>query len=139
MWYLPASDRIWPLRKITVDGSRSTKPFRWSHFPLVVLVAQLLCRELTQENEYLRTQHRILRSKLRRREKQEWDDSDRRIRKPRLPRTPRHIEELVCGMVRAVQWGYKRICGELKRLGIRISRACVADILRRNGLPPSPE
>ncbi len=32
-----------------------------------MLVAQLLCRELTQENECLRTEHRILRSKLPRR------------------------------------------------------------------------
>jgi len=42
-------------------------------------------------------------------------------------------------MARAAQWGYRRISGELKKLGIRISKACVADILRRDGLPPSPE
>ncbi|HJN14009.1 MAG TPA: hypothetical protein QGH10_00885 [Armatimonadota bacterium] len=27
----------------------------------------------------------------------------------------------------------------MKKLGIQISKSCVADILRRNGLPPSPE
>ena len=75
----------------------------------------------------------------RRLEKQKSDYSDRRIRKPGRPRTPRHIEGLVCGMARAAQWGYKRISGELKKLGIRISKTCVADILRRNGLPPPPE
>ncbi len=39
----------------------------------------------------------------------------------------------------SVPQGYKRISGELKKLGIQISKSCVADILRRNGLPPSPE
>ena len=75
----------------------------------------------------------------RRLDKQKWDYSDRRIRKPRRPRTSRHIEELVCGMARAAQRGCKRISGELKKLGIRISETCVAGIPRRNGLPPSPE
>jgi len=67
MWYPPASDGICPLRRMTVDESRCAKPFRRSHFPLVVLVAQLRCREPTQDNEYLRTANRILRSKLPRR------------------------------------------------------------------------
>lgn len=35
--------------------------------------------------------------------------------------------------------GYKRIQGELKKLNIAISKSSVANILRRNGLPPSPE
>lgn len=161
--------------------SRFPKPFGWSHFPLVALIARLLCRELTQENEYLRTENRILRSKLLRRipftdeerralvdaalemnrklmrqvvsivqpdtilawqrrlEKQKWDYSDRRVRKPGRPRVAAQIEELVRDMARESRWGYGRICGELKKLGMRISKTCVADILRRNGLPPSPE
>ncbi len=164
-----------------MDESRSAKPFGWSHFPLVALVARLLCRELTQENEYLRTENRVLRSKLpdrvrftdeerrsfvdvvlemerklmrqvvsivqpdtilawqRRLEKRKWDYSDRRKRKPGRPRTAPQVEDLVCGMARAAEWGYKRISGELKKVGIQISKSCVADILRRNGLPPSPE
>ena len=32
-----------------------------------------------------------------------------------------------------------RIKGELAKLGIPISKSCVADVLRRNGLRPSPE
>ena len=36
-------------------------------------------------------------------------------------------------------WGYRRIQGELKKLGIPISRSCVADILRPNGLPRARE
>ena len=36
-------------------------------------------------------------------------------------------------------WGYQHIQGKLQKLGIVISKTCVADILRRNGLPPAPE
>ena len=36
-------------------------------------------------------------------------------------------------------WGYKRIHGELKKLGVELSKSCIADVLRRNGLPPAPE
>jgi len=36
-------------------------------------------------------------------------------------------------------WGCKHIQGELRKLGIEISKTCVPDILRRNGLPPAPE
>jgi putative transposase len=35
--------------------------------------------------------------------------------------------------------GYERIHGELEKLDIKISKSSVANILRRNGLPPSPE
>lgn len=35
--------------------------------------------------------------------------------------------------------GYQRICGELLKLGISRSKGCIADILRRNGMPPSPQ
>ena len=49
------------------------------------------------------------------------------------------MEALVCRMARENAWGYGRIKGELAKLGIAISESCVADILRRNGLPPSPE
>lgn len=42
-------------------------------------------------------------------------------------------------MARENDWGYDRIQGELKKLEIEISKSSVANILRRNGLPPSPE
>jgi putative transposase len=42
-------------------------------------------------------------------------------------------------MARENEWGYARIQGELKKLDITISKTSVANILRRNGLPPSPE
>ena len=42
-------------------------------------------------------------------------------------------------MARENTWGYRRICAELAKLGIKISKSCVSDILRSNNLPPAPE
>jgi len=54
-------------------------------------------------------------------------------------RISQDVEHLVCKMARENEWGYERIQGELKKLEITISKSSVANILRRNGLPPSPE
>ena len=75
----------------------------------------------------------------RRLEKQKWDYSDRRKNNPGRPKIAMDIEQLVCKMARENEWGYERIQGELKKLDIVISKSSVANILRRNGLPPSPE
>jgi putative transposase len=72
-------------------------------------------------------------------EKEKWDYSDRREQNPGRPRIAPDIEHLVCKMARENEWGYARIQGELKKLDITISKSSVANILRRNGLPPSPE
>ncbi|MFC1805524.1 integrase core domain-containing protein [Planctomycetota bacterium] len=75
----------------------------------------------------------------RRLEQRKWDYSRRRAPGPGRPRTPGEVEALVCRLARENTWGYKRISGELRKLGITLSKSCVSDILRRNGLPPSPE
>ncbi len=75
----------------------------------------------------------------RRLEKQKWDYSDRRKNNPGRPKISVDIEQLVCKMARENEWGYKRIQGELKKLDIEVSKSSIANILRRNGLPPSPE
>jgi len=72
-------------------------------------------------------------------EKQKWDYSDRRKNNPGRPKISVDIEQLVCKMARENEWGYGRIQGELKKLDIIISKSSVANILRRNGLPPSPD
>lgn len=46
---------------------------------------------------------------------------------------------MICQLARDNIWGYKGIHGELKRLNITISKTCIANILRRNGLPSSPD
>ncbi|MBL7224283.1 MAG: hypothetical protein ISS72_10555 [Candidatus Brocadiae bacterium] len=76
----------------------------------------------------------------RRLEQRKWDYSKRRRRGPGRPRTPCDIEALVCRMARENTWGYKRICGELKKLGIKLSTSCIADILRQGigNRVPSP-
>ncbi len=75
----------------------------------------------------------------RRLERQKWDCSSRRTRGPGRRRTPSDIETLVCRLARENGWGYQRIRGELLKLGITRSKSCIADILRRSGLPPSPQ
>ena len=75
----------------------------------------------------------------RRLEQKKWDYSARRTRGPGRPRTPDDIEALVCRLARENTWGYQRIRGELLKLGVTRSKGCIADILRRNGLPPSPQ
>lgn len=154
---------------------------RWLNVPIIALITRLLCRELTLENEYLRLENKILKSKIHKRltftdderrtlveaavalgrelmkqvvkivqpktiltwqrnlEREKWDYSDRRKNNPGRPRIHLDIEQLVCRMARENEWGYKRIAGELEKLEIVISKSSIANILRRNGLPPSPE
>jgi putative transposase len=75
----------------------------------------------------------------RRLEQKKWDYSERRGRGPGQPRTPDHIEALVCRLARENLWGYQRLRGELLKLDVLLSKGCIADILRRNGLPPAPQ
>ena len=153
----------------------------WSSLPVIATVARLLCRELTLQNEYLRAENKLLKSKIkgrirftdderrtlvdaavamgrklieqvvgivkpetiltwqRRLEKEKWDHSSRQNRGPGHPRTAGHIEAIVCRLARENTWGYLRIQGELLKLDVKLSKGCIADILRRNNLPPSPE
>jgi len=50
--------------------------FSWAGLPLVATVARLLCRELTLQNEYLRQENKVLRSKIKGRIR--FDDDERR-------------------------------------------------------------
>ena len=72
-------------------------------------------------------------------ERKKWDSRARRTTKPGRPRTPDDIEALVCRLARENTWGYQRIRGELLKLGLIRSKGCIANILRRHGLPPSPQ
>lgn len=61
-------------------------------------------------------------------------------RKPGRPRTPDEIRELILKLARENDWGYTRILGQLRRLGItKISRQTVKNILKEHGLDPAPE
>lgn len=56
------------------------------------------------------------------------------------PRTKEDIRELIIRFARENDWGYTRIMGELKKLGIKPpSRNTVKNILKENGLEPGPK
>jgi putative transposase len=60
--------------------------------------------------------------------------------RPGRPRTAEAIRELVVRLAGENAWGYTRILGELKKLGVRaICRSTVVNILRREGLDPGPQ
>ena len=63
-----------------------------------------------------------------------------RPRRPGRPKTAVDIRALVLRIARETAWGYTRICGELKKLGLgKISRSTVVNILKENGLDPGPK
>lgn len=60
-------------------------------------------------------------------------------RRPGQPRTREEIENLIIQMAKEnTSWGYTRIVGALKNLGISISRTTVKRILKENGIEPAP-
>jgi putative transposase len=154
---------------------------KWLSLPIIATITRLLCRELTLQNEYLKAENKILRSRIKSRisftdderrtlvevalslgkglmgslvsivkpetilawqrklEHQKWNYNDRRKRNQGRPRITPQIEALVCRLARENIWGYERIQGEMQKLGIKISKSSVANVLRRNNLPRSPE
>jgi putative transposase len=70
-----------------------------------------------------------------------WINQRPRLLKPRGPRrTPEQIRALVLKIARATDWGYCRIGGELKKLGIySVKRTTVATILKEEDIEPAPE
>ena len=72
----------------------------------------------------------------------ESGDKPRNTRAPTIgrPKTDEEIRELILRLANETGWGYTRIHGELKKLGITsVSRSTVANILREAGIDPSPE
>lgn len=58
---------------------------------------------------------------------------------PGRPRTEAEVRELVLKLARENAWGYTRILGELKKLGVaKVSRSTVVNILKEHGLEPGP-
>lgn len=61
-------------------------------------------------------------------------------RKPGRPRTPASTKDLILRIASETGWGYTRILGELKKLGIgTVSRTTVRNILRDAGIDPGPK
>ena len=60
-------------------------------------------------------------------------------REPGRPRTAEPLRDLVLRLAKETGWGYTRILGELKKLGVRgASRSTVVNILKEAGLDPGP-
>jgi putative transposase len=60
-------------------------------------------------------------------------------RRPGRPPVDGHVRELILRLARENQsWGYLRIVGELRKLGIDVSATLVGNVLRAAGVPPAP-
>jgi putative transposase len=61
-------------------------------------------------------------------------------RRPGRPALDRRVQALVVRLAREnPRWGYRRIVGELRSLGISVSATSVRTILTRHGLRPAPQ
>ena len=107
--------------------------FSWSDRALIAALATLVPRE--RWAAFLVTPQTILRwhrALVRRR----WTYPHRRAGRPSVP------AETVALIVRLARenprWGYLRIVGELKKLGVTVSKTSVAAVLRRHRIPPAP-
>ena len=49
------------------NTAHTTVAGKWINVPIIALIARLLCRELTLQNEYLRVENKILKSKINKR------------------------------------------------------------------------
>ena len=59
-------------------------------------------------------------------------------RKPGRPRTPEEVRDLIIQMRIDTGFGYTKLMGELRKLGIKLSRQTVKNILKEAGLQPEP-
>ena len=65
-----------------------------------------------------------------------WTQPHRRVGRPPLPD---HLVTLILRLAREnPRWGYRRIQGELKKLGIRVSATTIRTVLQGSGLRPAP-
>ena len=68
------------------------------------------------------------------------DKASRTSGKRGRPRTDEEIREIIIRLAQENGWGYTRILGELKKLGIRrVCRSTVINILKAAGLDPGPQ
>jgi putative transposase len=69
---------------------------------------------------------------------EKWNYADRRgVGRPEIMR---HISELIVRMAQEnAGWGYTRIQGALANLSHKVGRGTIANVLKRNGIEPSPE
>jgi putative transposase len=107
--------------------------FTWSDRALLTTMATLVPRE--RWAGFLVTPETILRwhrALIRRR----WTYPHR---PPGRPSLPDETVPLILRLAREnPRWGYLRMVGELKKLGVTVSKSSIANALRRHRLPPGP-
>ncbi|HBG28548.1 MAG: hypothetical protein A2Y10_19895 [Planctomycetes bacterium GWF2_41_51] len=59
------------------NTANQTTANKWLNVPIIAIITRLLCRELTLQNEYLRTENKILKSKIKKR--LSFTDDERKI------------------------------------------------------------
>lgn len=107
--------------------------FNWSDRALIALLTRFVPRE--RWRSFLVTPQTVL-DWHRRLVRRHWAYPHRR---PGRPRLADETVELICRLAREnPRWGYLRIVGELRKLGVPVSKTSVAKVLRRHGLPPAP-
>ncbi len=62
-----------------------------------------------------------------------------RRRKRGRPPKPREVRELVVRLARETGWGHTRLVGEMRKLGHRLSKGTIKNILKEAGIPTSPK
>jgi hypothetical protein len=114
---------------------------RWEKLGLAVLVGKLRCLPTAARSrvkaslvlftpETLLTWHREL-------VRRKW--TFRQQRPPGRPPVRTEVEQLIVRLAREnSRWGYRRIAGELAKLGHQVGRSTIAAILKRHRLPPAP-
>ena len=107
--------------------------FSSSDRALVVLLARLVPRErwaawLVKPDTILRWHRELVR--------RHWTYGRRVSGRPPLP--DKTVELIVRLARENPRWGYLRIVGELKKIGVVVSKGSVANVLRRHRLPPAP-
>ena len=107
--------------------------FSWSDRALIALLAHLVPRE--RWHAFLITPATIL-EWHRRLVRRHWTYAHRH---PGRPALAAETVELICQLAREnPRWGYLRIVGEVRKLGITVSKTTVAAVLHRHDIPPAP-
>lgn len=68
-----------------------------------------------------------------------WARSTRRSRRRGRPPLRDNVRELILKIAKEnPRWGYRRVHGELAKLGIKVSATAIRNLLRTNGHGPAP-
>ena len=130
------------LRLLQRERCQPPRLTRWEKLTLAVLTAKLAS---SSAGPRARLDHLLLLFKPetvlkwhRELVRRKW--TIRRQRPGGRPATPAEVEELILRLAwDNAGWGYSRIHGELTKLGYRLGRSTVRDVLKRHGVSPAPE